>query len=194
MKKVFSLTIIFLLCCIVAVGCSKKASKIDNKALSDEFKNAPEWVLDGTKEGFFSSVGSATIGKSGIQFARTEAMAQGRSELARQISLKVKDLVNNFTQQIGPGTDYTVDKLSKQISKQVTNETLNGSKQKDLWISPSSDLYVLMVIDPDIIKRSVRNHVMSSYRNDDAKWQQFQANNGSEELDKEIEKTFGGSR
>ena len=121
-------------------------------------------------------------------------MAQGRSELARQISLKVKDLVNNFTQQIGPGTDYTVDKLSKQISKQVTNETLNGSKQKDLWISPSSDLYVLMVIDPDIIKRSVRNHVMSSYRNDDAKWQQFQANNGSEELDKEIEKTFGGSR
>lgn len=194
MKKVFPSIIIFLLCFTVAVGCSKKASKIDNKALADEFKNAPEWVLDGTKEGFFSSVGSATIGKSGIQFARTEAMAQGRSELSRQISLKVKDLVNNFTQQIGPGTDYTVDKLSKQISKQVTNETLNGSKQKDLWISPSSDLYVLVVIDPDIIKQSVRNHVMSSYRNDDAKWQQFQANNGSEELDKEIEKTFGGSR
>lgn len=188
MKKI--LLIIFMSACLVSTGCSKKVTKVDNKALSDEFKNAPSWVFNSELKGVTSAVGSAKIGKAGMQFAKTEALAQGRGELARQLSLVVKDLVNNFAEQTGLESTQTIDKLAKQVSKQVSNETLIGSRQKDIWISPSSELYVLVIMDQDMVKNMIRNAVQSSYKNDDARWQQFKAQKGNEELDKEIEKKF----
>ena len=138
-----------------------------------------------------SAVRSAHIGKGGIQFARTEALSNARSELARQVSVKVRGLVNTFTQQTGIGDDQTMDAFSKQVSKLVTDETLSGSREKDTWISPSEDIYVLAVLETVEVKESVRRQVISGYQQDSAKWQEFKAKNGNEELDAEIEKAFG---
>ena len=190
-KRIIILLLIPAISFILIAGCSKKVKKVDNKALEEEFKHAPAWVLNGYEEGSISAVGSAVIGKSGMQFAKTEALAQGRNELARQTSIKVKALVNNFVQQTGLGDDQLVDRFSKQMTRQVTNETLGGSRQKDMWISPSSELYVLVVMDPAVVKESVKKQLTTSYKNDEARWQEFKARNGAAELDREIEKTFG---
>jgi hypothetical protein len=190
-KRIIILLLVPVVSCVFLSGCSKKVKKIDNEALEEEFKHAPAWVLNGYEEGTISAVGSAVIGKSGMQFAKTEALAHGRNELARQTSIKVKALVNNFVQQTGLGDAQLVDRFSKQMTKQVTNETLGGSRQKDMWISPSSELYVLVVMDPAAIKESVKRQLTTSYKNDEARWQEFKAKNGEAELDKEIEKTFG---
>lgn len=179
---------------VVSFASCGTVSKVDeeNVALSEEFEDAPEWVLgDAEMENGLSAVGAARIGKAGIQFARTEAMAHGRSELAQQLSVKVKTLVNNFAQQVGVGDGQTLDTFSEQVSKQVTDETISGSRKKDIWISPSSDLYILMVIDPEMVKTSVKNRIITSFRDDEARWQRFQAANGNEKLEAEIEKTFG---
>ena len=179
------------LCGMLAAGCSPVAKKIDNEALEEEFKNAPEWVLTGHLKETTSAVGSAKIGKGGLQFARTEALATGRDELARQVSVKVETLVNNFAQQTGIGDDQMLDAFSKQVSRQITDETLAGSRQQDIWISPSADVYVLVVMDNEQIKTAVRRQMVSSYRQDDARWQEFKAKNGAEELDRELERAFG---
>ena len=179
------------LCGMLAAGCSPVAKKIDNEALEEEFKNAPEWVLTGHLKETTSAVGSAKIGKGGLQFARTEALATGRDELARQVSVKVETLVNNFAQQTGIGDDQMLDAFSKQVSRQITDETLAGSRQQDIWISPSADVYVLVVMDNEQIKTAVRRQMVSSYRQDDARWQEFKAKNGVEELDRELERAFG---
>jgi len=141
-----------------------------------------------------SAVGSAKIGKGGIQFARTEAVAQARDELSRRLSVKVKALVNNFMQQTGMGDDQLVDNFSKQVSKQVTGETLSGSWQKDTWISPSSEFFALVVLEAASVKESVKKQIVSSYQKDEAKWNEFKAANANQELDKEIEKVFGGNQ
>ena len=174
--------------CLMLAGCSNK--HIDNEALEDEFENAPEWVLTGHEKDLFSAVGSARIGKSGMQFAKTAALAQARNELARQLSVKVESLVNNFVLQTGLDDDQLVDRLGKQVSRHVTNETLSGSHQKDVWISPSSELYVLVFMETNGVKQSIRNQILSSYKKEDALWQLFQAQNAGEELDKELEKAF----
>jgi len=142
-------------------------------------------------EGGTAAVGSAKIGKAGINFARTEAMANGRNELARQVSVKVKNLVKNFTQTTGIGDSETVEKVSSEVSKHLSNETLIGSRQKEAWISPSSELYVLVVIDPAAIRHTIKDSVQTSLRNEQALWQMFQAKKAHEELEKEIEKEFG---
>jgi len=174
--------------CILLAGCGNK--HIDNEALEDEFENAPEWVLTGHEKDLFSAVGSAKIGKGGMQFAKTAALAQGRNELARQLSVKVESLVNNFVLQTGLDEGQLVDHLGKQVSRQVTHETLNGSHQRDVWISPSSELYVLVYMETDRVKQSIRNQVMSSYKKEDANWQRFKAKNAEKELDRELEKAF----
>jgi hypothetical protein len=187
LKVVLSL----ILCWILAAGCSQTAKKIDNEALRDEFENAPEWVLTGHLKESTSAVGSARIGKGGLQFARTEALAKARDELARQVSVKVETLVNNFAQQTGIGNDQMLDAFSKQVSRQITDETLAGSRQQDIWISPSADLYVLVVMDEEQIKSAVKREMISSYQQDEARWQEFKARNGAEELDRELERAFG---
>jgi tRNA nucleotidyltransferase (CCA-adding enzyme) len=76
------------------------------------------------------------------------------------------------------------------VSKLVTDETLAGSREKDTWISPSSDIYVLAVLEPAVVQETVRRQVISGYQQDSARWQEFKARNGNEELDAEIEKAF----
>jgi hypothetical protein len=195
MKKTMAYMIVGLLVFGLAVsGCGKKVQKITNEAMQKEYENAPEWVLSGSDEDveeMFSAVGSALIGKGGMQFARTEAMSHGRSELARQVSVKVRGLVNSFSQQIGVGNNQTLDAFSKQVSKLVTDETLAGSRQQDIWISPSSEVNVLMVLDKTAVQESVKRQVIRGYQQNSAQWQAFQAQNGNEELDREIEAAFG---
>ena len=162
--------------------------------MANEFANAPKWVLNPSLEGGISAVGSAKIGKAGMQFARTEAMAHGRDELARITSVKVKNMVKNFTQSTGVADAETVDKVSSQVTKQVTNQAISGSKQKETWISPSNDIYVLVVVDASVAKDNVKQAVQTSMKNEQALWQQFQAKKANEELDKEIDKEFGAAK
>ncbi len=190
MKKVLYSIVVFAVSSMVLFGCATPREKEAN-ALQGELADAPKWVLDPTMEGGLSAVGSAKIGKAGMQFSKTKAMANGRDELARIMSIKVKNMVKNFTQSTGIGDDETVDTVSSQVSKQVTNQTLTGSRQKDLWISPGQELFVLVVLDPATVAEAVKESVQTSYKNEKALWQQFQAKKAHEELDKEIEKEFG---
>ncbi len=189
-RTLLILTLVSLVLMLALAGCGRKVKKIDNALLEEEFEHAPDWVLTEYKGEEFSAVGSARIGKGGIQFARTEAIANARSELARQVLVKVRGLVNTFAQHTGIGDDQTLDAFSKQVSKLVTDETLSGSREKDMWISPSSDLYVLAVLGKTEVKESVRRQVISGYQQDSARWQEFKAKNGNEELDEEIIKAF----
>ena len=190
-RKLMILCGVLALCGLLIAGCGKQTKRVANKELQEEFKNAPEWVLTGHVDEVMSAVGSAKIGKGGLQFARNDAMAQGRGELANQLSVKVESLVNRFAQQTGIGADQTLDSFSKQVSRVVTNETLAGSRQEDIWISPTSDVYVLMVVEESAVKAAVKREMISSFQQDAARWQEFQAKNGFEELDREIEKSFG---
>src|SRR6056297_1817903 len=193
MKHPLTALAIVLLCAVFAAGCGSTPSGVDEASgMAEEFENAPDWVTSGGSDiKGLAGVGSARIGEAGVGFARTEAMAMARAEMTRQMQVKVKDLVKNFTKQIGAGQGQTVDKLSAQVSKQVTRQSISGSRQKASWISPSSTIYTLVTVDPESVQKYIKDSVKTSLRNDEALWQQFQAEKGFEELDEEIRKEFG---
>ena len=190
MKRILFSIVALALSSMLFTAC-QTTDKVASKELQEEFANAPKWVFDPSMEGGLSAVGSAKMSKAGMQFTRTEALAAARDELARQMTVKVKNMVKNFTQSTGIGDDEVVDRVSAQVSKQVSKQTLTGSKQKDLWISPSSELFVLVVLDPASVGEAVKESVKTSYKNERALWQQFQGKKAQEELDAEIEKEFG---
>ena len=155
---------------------------------------APPWVCVPDMAGGIAATGSAAKSPAGTGFQRQEAMANGRDALARQISVKVKNMFKNFTQQTGVGTDVQVEKLSSNVSKQVASQTLNGSAQKGRWIAPDGSMYVLVAIDPNSAMQATKASAKKSLKNDQALWQQFQAKKADAALDAEIEKEMGSKQ
>ena len=191
MKKYYSVSIALAALLIFLGGCSSTPDKVQSPEMQGEFANAPKWVMSPQMEGGLAASGSSKMSKAGMSFTRTAAMANGRDELARIMNVKVKNMVKNFTQSTGIGDDETVERVVSNVSKQVTKQVLSGSRMKDSWISPSNELYVLVVLDPTAAADAVKQSVQTSYKNEKALWQQFQAKKAQEELDAEIDKEFG---
>ena len=97
-----------------------------------------------------------------------------------------KDKVETFTRATGSGTSETVDKVSMAVSKQVAKVNLQGSKAVDSWQAPSGALYLLVAIPETTINKEVKNAVKTSMGNDKALWQQFQAKQALDSLEKEF--------
>ncbi len=170
-------------------GCSDKEPEVD-----EDYKCtiagalAPEWACGNEViEGEITAVGVAPLSKMGQGFSRREAMANGRSNLAQQIETLVKDKVETFTRATGVASAEVADKVSTQVSKQVAKVSLQGSRQIKYWQNPANEeIFVLMSVSENGINREARSQVQSSFKNDDALWQQFQAQNALEALEKEF--------
>ena len=187
MKRVWTAVMLIVCSAFVMTGCQSGPAV----APSD----LPSWVLL-PPEGGISSVGSAKIGPAGMSFAKMEATSNARDEIARTINVKVKNMLKNFTETTGVGDDTTVDKVFTNVSKQVAKVDLTGSQIKNVYLDKANEeIYVLVALQPESVAgvaEAMKKSAMTSYKNDKALWQKFQAKKGQEELDKEIEKEFGG--
>lgn len=182
--------IILSLTCAIALmmaGCSTKEPTLTPQQIKNEFTAAPKWVLNATEEQGLSASGSALVGKAGMQFAITEAEANARVQMARQIEVKVSALLKTFTQQTGVKDGQTVDKVISDVSKQLTQQDVVGSKRKDMWISPSGELWVLMIATPETIN-AIKTTVASSFGKADARYQQELAVKAQADLNSELDK------
>lgn len=192
MKKLLFLSLIVLSFAIV--GCGSKTADTNVANANACLAGAPDWVLAGGAEGGLSAVGAAAIGKAGVNFARTEALANGRDEIARVLGVKVNNMFKQFTQTTGVGDDQTVDKVSANVSKQVASQMISGSKQAGSWVSPCNELYILVAVDATLAQQAIKEQSLSSLRNEQALWQQFQAKKAQEELDNAIKAEFKDSQ
>jgi len=150
---------------------------------------APNWICDAPVEGVeVSAVGSFRKTKAGVQFQKTQATANGRNQLAANMKVHVKQLVKNYTEVTGVGDDETVDTVSSDVSKQITKETLFGTKVFRTRVSPTGTMYVLVGMDSSGAAANSQAALMTSYKNKKAMWQRFMADKAHNELEDEIEK------
>jgi hypothetical protein len=198
MKKILLSSTLAALMAISFSGCGGEEPKPEVKPVevplpiaecTIDKAEAPSWAC-GMIDGFddmITSVGTARMSKAGAGFTRRNAMANGRSNLAQQIETLVKDKVETFTRSTGIAESETVDTVSAQVSKQVAKVTLNGSKQLAYWQHPgNNDIYLLMGVTKESVNASAKENVQSSFKNQDALWQQFQAKNALEDLENEF--------
>jgi hypothetical protein len=197
MNKTFGKIALSAVLALTFTACNKEPKPAEQEAAQQEQSDfrcridsqlAPEWACGNAGiEGAISAVGSAPLGKLGQGFSRREAQANGRSNLAQQMQTLVKDKVETFARSTGVGGSEVADKVSTQVSKQVAKVTLKGSKQMKYWQNPvNQDVYVLMGISENTMNKEVKAQVQSSYKNDNALWQQFQSKNALESLEKEF--------
>lgn len=162
-----------------SLGVGGKA--IDKKTLAAlNLTGAPAWVINGG-QGDMSAVGIADIINGDLGYARTEALALARDELARQVGVQVEGMISRAANQSKSSMgDVSAESLSEQITKQSVSQTLSGTKQTDTWISggDAPKIFVLLKLSPELqkaLQKNVSKQIQQSKLPSDVKKQAIQS-------------------
>ncbi len=176
-KLIFSLVILFL-----AAACSS----VDYS----ENKKYPDWVLRPSYKNGIAGVGSSKITNLGFDFARKEAMANARGDLAKQIGLKVNSTLKSYTAKAGVGDSVVVDKMVEEVYEDIVSQDLFNSRIIEAWENPQGELYVLMVIDNEDIIRSAEKAVKNIDTSTNPELIKLKADEANNRLHQELENFF----
>jgi hypothetical protein len=145
--------------------------------------DAPGWVCDQPVEGVaVSAVGVAEKSAAGYSFMKNMAATDARVQLAQAMKVHVQNMVKQYAETTGAADTETVDKVNTSVTKQITDESLVGTKVFKTVSSPNGDLYVLLGMDAASAATVTQNALKTSMNNDKALWQQFKAQKGQDEL------------
>ena len=148
---------------------------------------APGWVCDQPVEGVeVSAVGVAEKTAAGHSFMKNMAATDARVQLAQSMKVHVQNMVKQYAETTGAADSETVDKVNTSVTKQITDETLVGTKIFKTRTSPNGALYVLLGMDANMAAQATENALKTSMGNDKALWQQFKAQKGQDELAADI--------
>lgn len=144
---------------------------------------APGWVCDEPVEGVtVSAVGAAEKSGAGHSFMKNMASTDARVQLAQAMKVHVQNMVKQYAETTGAATTETVDKVNTSVTKQITDQTLLGTKVFKTRVSPNGTLYVLLGMDVNATATATQEALKTSMNNDNALWQQFKAKKGQDEL------------
>ena len=144
---------------------------------------APGWVCDEPVAGIaVSAVGTAAKSAAGHSFMKNMASTDARVQLAQAMKVHVQNMVKQYAETTGGTDSETVDRVNSSVTKQITDETLVGTKIFKTHTSPNGMLYVLLGLDATMAAQATENAVNSSLKNENALWQQFKAKSGQSEL------------
>lgn len=144
---------------------------------------APGWICDEPVEGIVvSAVGAAEKSAAGHSFMKNMAATDARVQLAQAMKVQVQNMVKQYAETTGAASTETVDKVNTSVTKQITDQTLVGTRIFKTRTSPNGTLYVLLGMDGGATAKAAEEALRTSMNNDRALWQQFKAQKGQEEL------------
>ncbi len=179
------------------VACSTppaKVEKVSECVFPGSDKAAPLWVCDAPVEGMsVGAVGSAAKSDAGIAFMKQMAATEARVQLAQNMKVQVQNMIKQYAETTGAGSKETVDRVNTSVTKQITDQTLQGTKIFRSIVAPDGTMFVLVGLDEAAAQKLTETAVKTSMNNDQAAWQQFKAQKGQDELAAEIAKQKVGA-
>lgn len=152
-------------------------------------KAAPLWVCDGPVEGVaVSAVGSFPKSAAGTDFMKQQAATSARVKLAQQMKVHVQNSIKQYAETTGAGDKETVDQVYTATTKQITDQTLVGTKIFRSAQGPDGAMYVLLGMDEASTQKLTESALKTSMNNEKALWQKFQAGKAQDELAADIAK------
>jgi len=148
---------------------------------------APEWVCGAPVNGIdLSAVGYADKSGAGANFMKQMAATAARVELAQTMKVEVQNMIKQYSETTGAGDSETVDQVNTSVTKQISKETLIGSRIFRQMPTPTGGIVVLVGLAPEIVGNIAEQALKTSMKNERALWQKFQAGKAQDELAAEI--------
>ena len=174
------------------VACSSTTTPVQEPVAECVFadgsgKEAPLWVCGTPVEGYpLSAVGYADKSAAGPNFMKQMASTAARVELAQIMQVQVQNMIKQYTETTGVGDSETVDQVNSSVTKQITKESLVGSRIIRQLPTPSGGIVTLVGLNADSVGQVAEQALKTSMNNDRALWQKFQAEKSFDELAEEI--------
>jgi hypothetical protein len=124
---------------------------------------APKWAQGACQLGLQNKkaiCGTGSVsGMTNVALARSAAEGRGRTELARSLQTRVKAMLKDYqaATQGGPENRTASEQHIEDVSKQITDTTLSGTRLEDTWISNAGTFWALVVLDTEAFKDSMNN-------------------------------------
>jgi hypothetical protein len=166
---------------VVVIGCSSS-----KPMQSADTGDIPEWFTNIPQDPNFLYAAN-TQASQDLQLAIDKAVTGARSEVGRQLEVKLEGLQKKFSEETGTGSDAQLLQMFTQAEKTVVSTTLNGSRVKyqkqvkdgELWRS-----YVLV----EYPIGAANTALMQQIKNNEQMYTRFRASESFKELQGEVDK------
>jgi hypothetical protein len=151
-----------------------------------KMNEVPEWYLNPPQaEDAIYEAGDAA--KQSMGLAKEAADARARDGISRMIEVKVSNMLKNFMQESGLGEDAEALEFTSSVSKQVSNNVLNGCKIIKREMKPEGSLYHAYSL-AEYNLNSLIQETLNEARKQKALYNEAKANLSFDELEKEVQK------
>lgn len=196
-RRASAATSLALLVVLSILGCSSTGPSGLSTA-----RNSPEWISrpnrigdEGSERAIFA-VGMADTNPN-RSMQSTQARSRARTELARTVNVLVQSMVKDYMES---NRDYyesmdtaTSVEYTQDISRQVTQQMISGSKQWDDYHDPVDKTYfVLFRMNLDDVILSYRDQMNAAYRREVTRNRiKVDADQFEADLDRQLQKLNG---
>jgi hypothetical protein len=152
----------------------------------DVVQSSPEWYMNvPTDPNYMFAAKSAT--SRDMQIAVDKAVADARSEIAKQLEVKYQGLEKRFREETGTGTESELLDQYSNAYKQVVSSTLYGTRTKNQVVKPEGQIYRAWVLMEMPIGQA-NEQLMSKIKANQAMYTRFRATQAFQELETEVQK------
>lgn len=180
-------TMIMLAAAATLAACGETKPQAVDCPFPGTNQPAPAWVCGEAPEGAgLTAVGFADKSGAGMNFMKQMAAAAARAELATSMKVEVSNMIKQYAETTGAGDAESVDQVNTSVTKQITSETLVGTKILRQISMPNGGLAVLVGVDTDSVTEIAETALKTSMANDRALWQKFQSEKAFDEMAEDI--------
>ncbi|MEQ3513780.1 LPP20 family lipoprotein [Pseudoalteromonas sp. BZB3] len=182
-----------LIASVFMAGMLSACSSTSDSTASSSRVNVPDWVLNPVVENGIAA--ADCIKYSGnISIDQKMAVANARLALAQQIETRIEGLDKTFANRVDANDKTTVGSTFSSVSKQLTKQTLRGSRvvKADIVDIAGKDYFcALTTLSPELTKTLFQDLVQETKLKIDPQdeqflYQEFKAFKAEQDLEKEI--------
>ncbi len=167
---------------VLLVGCGGGSEPLQKTDTGD----VPDWYTSPPSDpNYLHAVNTST--SKDMQTAVDKATQAARTELGRQVEVKINALQKRFTEETGIGDDAQLLDQFTQASKTVVSTSLSGSKEKQKKIVKDGNnwrAYVLVEYPLGAAQEALREQI----KKNEQLYTRFRASQTYKELDDEVQK------
>lgn len=181
MKRIGTIAVVLVTVLLIA-SCAggEERGRDDSPAAR---AGAPSWYLNPpVADDAIYGVGSAKMSR--LDTSRRMAVSRAREDIAFQMSASIEAAIIDYAQEAGVDDNNQVISFVENISRQVTETTLQGARTDQVEQGPDGTIYALVSYSRNGFLEAANE---AFQRNEDAAFAEFKAQQALDYLDSQVE-------